>query len=142
MRRVLTMIALSFASLAQTVSAGPLSPVTNDAPIVRSTPTAIRVRPDTTNATFPATLLLCSTANCIQNDCAHFDLIHLVNLDGVCVTGNFHIVAAQIVQPSNSGLPFEVAVGTAGCENRVLVPVNDCVNLPSNEVFTTFEALN
>ncbi|KAI0665914.1 hypothetical protein C8Q78DRAFT_482403 [Trametes maxima] len=142
MCRIFTSAALSFAGLAQTIGAGPLSPVANDTPTLRSDIAATSVLPDTTTATFPATLLLCQTANCVQDDCFHFNLTHVVNLIGACFMGNFRILSSQIVQPSNSGLPFEIVVGTANCGNRVAVPLNECVNLPSDEVFMTFEALD
>lgn len=88
---------------------------------------------DVAQQTFPATLLLCPSANCAS--CFGFDLSTLpVN---VCLTTSaFSSVA--ISQPSNEGLPFGVLVGPPGCLSFAQIPiVNQCFNVNGGP-FTDF----
>ena len=92
---------------------------------------------DAAQQTFPATLLLCPSANCAS--CFGFDLSTLpVN---VCLTTSaFSSVA--ISQPSNVGIGFVVGVGQGDCANFVDISlVNTCFDITQDAQFTQF-ALN
>ena len=83
------------------------------------------IHSDAAQQTFPATLLLCPTANCAS--CFAFDL-STFPLDECFATSSFTSVA--ISQPSNEGLPFAVLVGPAGCLSFAQIPtVNTCFNV-------------
>ncbi|KAI0666823.1 hypothetical protein C8Q78DRAFT_1057180 [Trametes maxima] len=72
--------------------------------------------------TFPATLLACSTENCIS--CIPFDMSTFPH--NTCLAESFNISSVAINQPSDQGLPFGVFVGS-GCTNFIQIPgVNQC----------------
>ncbi|KAI0666828.1 hypothetical protein C8Q78DRAFT_424401 [Trametes maxima] len=133
----------------QTVRAGPLSTDTNTltrAPVadlnvfgIHSNVTLGRgnIHSGVAGATFPADLLVCAEANC-AGACDAFDLSKIP--EDVCL-GTSQFFSAGISQPSDSGLPFAVTVGTLGCDSLVQIPtVNTCFNL-NGASFATFELL-
>ena len=92
-----------------------------------TSPSESGVRIEAVNATFPATLLLCSAANCLSG-CFSFDLSTIpVNECLIDESSTFQSLA--ISQPSNAGLPFSVFVGPPGCFSFAQIPaVNTCFN--------------
>ncbi|CDO75987.1 hypothetical protein BN946_scf184548.g4 [Trametes cinnabarina] len=136
-----TFFALAAALLCQTALATPLTSKATDSgaefPVVDIS--GVQARPlvplsqggihvDTTQAEFPATLLLCSTPSCIS--CIGIDLSSLPMNE--CLTPDITFQTAVIRQPSAQGLPFTVFVGPPGCASFVpLSTVNTCYNLNS-----------
>ncbi|KAI0644246.1 hypothetical protein C8Q79DRAFT_928034 [Trametes meyenii] len=145
-----TFTALFVAVFGQTVLAGPL--LTDISTLARAPTSELNtfgvhsnvtlggrgdVRHDVAGATFPANLLVCAEANC-AGACNAFDLSKIP--EDVCL-GTNQFFSAGISQPSNSGLPFAVTVGTLGCDSLVQLPsVNTCFNLNGGS-FATFELL-
>ena len=90
-------------------------------------PSASGLHSDAAGATFPATLLLCPTANCAS--CFAFDLSTLP-VDQCLVDQSSSFTSMGIVQPSNEGLPFAVVVAPPGCPSLLQIPtVNQCFNI-------------
>ncbi|KAI0629110.1 hypothetical protein C8Q77DRAFT_305620 [Trametes polyzona] len=90
---------------------------------------------DTTQATFPANLLLCPSVNCLS--CFSINLANQPLDECFAAPGTF--ITAAISQPSNQGLPFGVLVGTSGCASVAQLPaVNECFNLNGPGAFDTF----
>ncbi|KAI0629113.1 hypothetical protein C8Q77DRAFT_306023 [Trametes polyzona] len=91
--------------------------------------------------TFPATLLLCPTANCVS--CIPLDMSTLPH--NVCMAQSFNITSIAVDQPSDAGFPFGIFFGPAGCLDFSQLPaVNQCFNLASGNgtAPTTDIALN
>ncbi|KAI1788163.1 hypothetical protein LXA43DRAFT_1026497 [Ganoderma leucocontextum] len=85
----------------------------------------------------PATLLLCPTTNCAT--CSGFNLSSFA--EDECFLTNVAALSVAISQPAGGGLPFEVAVGTAGCATLAEIPaINECFNVNGGP-FTNFALL-
>ncbi len=88
---------------------------------------------DATQATFPATMMLCNGRNCdaIEDLCVGIDLNPEFTSPDICFSSSVFLESAMIVQPSGEGLPFAVSVGGLGCRGQLeqITSVNQCVDL-------------
>ncbi|KAL1943033.1 hypothetical protein VTO73DRAFT_4704 [Trametes versicolor] len=88
--------------------------------------------------TFPATLLMCPTSDCIS--CFPADLSTFPT--NMCLSESFSMQSVAISQPSDQGLPDGLFVGQPGCTQFQQIPaVNQCFNLDPT-VQNTDVALN
>ncbi|KAL7280913.1 hypothetical protein ACG7TL_005857 [Trametes sanguinea] len=139
-----SIVALAVAAVSQAVHATPLSATTTNVgasfpkselkvelvtPHSNVTAGQNGLHPDTTQATFPADLLLCFDSLC--GSCESFDL-STVPLDTCEIEFFFNSVA--IAQPSGSGLPFAVFVTPPNlCATGAQIPiVNECFSVTPN----------
>ncbi|OJT02917.1 hypothetical protein TRAPUB_6587 [Trametes pubescens] len=88
--------------------------------------------------TFPATLLMCTTSDCIS--CFPADLSTFPT--NMCLAESFSMQSVAISQPSDEGLPDALFIGQPGCTAFQQIPaVNQCFNLDPT-VQNTDVALN
>lgn len=70
------------------------------------------------SAANPATLLLCSGADCSPT-CSEFSLNSLA--EDQCIKTNVQMLSVAVLQSAGGGLPFEVAIGTEDCRQLVVI---------------------
>ncbi|KAI0816984.1 hypothetical protein BC628DRAFT_1094436 [Trametes gibbosa] len=92
---------------------------------------------ETTASDSFASLLLCSTQNCIS--CVQIDLSTIPHNE-CFVSGLSNIASAAVSQADDSGLSFGTFIGQAGCVEFVQIPViNTCYNNNNSSIkFTDF----
>ncbi|KAI0774795.1 hypothetical protein BD413DRAFT_611793 [Trametes elegans] len=84
---------------------------------------------------FPATLLLCESADC--SDCSGWEISSLPTNE--CLAAGFRYISVAIDQPSNAGMSLGVLNIVGGCGDCLQIPqVNTCYNIKGTTVFADF----